>query len=448
MNKKIKKLKWLGSVGLLLAFLLAAPGIFAGGQKEKGAAGKITLTYWPIVPTIAHWKTVGPAWSKTHPNIRIEYSTAASRAEFEKKRQVAMAAGEGPDLLEVWRGSDIEHYAKMLEPLKPWADKSLGAGWEKQFASFAIASVTVKDGKIVALPMNMVAEEFVLYNKSLLDEIGVKGYNPAPKNYAEWKKLCDEITTKSNGSVIPVAYGGKEAWHIADTFVYTANQFAQGRIYKAQEGKVKWTDPVFVKTMKVMKKLFDNIYQKGAVGINEYPDTRDQYFYSRKAAMFVTGSWHIGGWGLPGGEKDGTKIEEDAIGAFLSPQTGTNPPKPIFEVGDMVAINKDSKHKKAAWEFVEWLTYGKGAVVFANLMQGSPVKKNIKITSLHLLRTQTERDAVKWLLPVLQTSEGDMRLAYKSIQDALGAAIQNVVFGKSIEGELKKVQEVSDKTKR
>ena len=146
--------------------------------------------------------------------------------------------------------------------------------------------------------------------------------------------------------------------------------------------------------------------------------------------------------------KDGTKIEEDAIGAFLSPQTGTNPPKPTFEVGDMVAINKDSKHKKAAWEFVEWLTYGKGAVVFANLMQGSPVKKNIKITSLNKLRTQTERNAVKWLLPVLQTSEGDMRLAYKSIQDALGASIQNVVFGKNIENELKRVQEVSDKTKR
>jgi len=408
---------------------------------------KIRLSYWTMIPTQVQWQKVEPEWNKKYPNISVEYWTNSNREEMDKKRHISIAGGEGPDLLEVWKGSDLEYFSPMLEDIKPLADKNWGVGWESDYMGFAIDSCKDKKGTLVSLPFNIVAEEFVIINESLLDEIGVKGYKPYPKIYDEWKELCNKIRAASK-DVIPVVYGGMEKWHLCDTFIYTANQFAPGKVYEAQEGKAKWGDKEFVDAMKAMKLLFSNIYQKGALGITVYPEARDQYFYSRKAAMFVTGSWHIGSYELPGSEKWGTKIENDKTSAFLSPQVGPYKPKPTYEVGDMIAINKKSKNKAAAWEFVQFMTKDKGAAIMADTIQGSPVRFDMKINSINQIKFQEGRDSVNWLLKILPTANGDMRFKYSDIQDALGTAVQNVVLGRPIEDELSKVQEISDKLDR
>jgi len=405
---------------------------------------KVTISYWCIVPTQVQWKKIEESWNKVNPNIKVEYSTNASTDEFNKKMQVAMTAGEGPDLMETSTGN-LKQYAPLLEEIQPLADKNWGTGWEDIYLPGMVEGSKDKDGRLVALPLNVESEEYVLFNKSLLDEIGVKGYDPAPKTYEEWKTLCDAIKAKG---IIPVAYGGKDAWKVCDTFVFVANQFAPGKVYDAVEGKAKWTDPEFVDTMKAMKLLFDNIYQKGAVGINTYPDARDQYFYSRKAAMFITGNWHVGSYEVPGAEKYGTKIENDETSAFLTPQIGPNPAKPTIGLGNLISINKTSKNKEAAWKFFDFMTKGDGAQVMADALQGSPSRTDKKVQSLDLITHQAGRDSVNWLLSILPTAEGRMRLNDNSVQDALGAAIQNVVLGKSIESELKKVQEITDKSLR
>lgn len=400
-----------------------------------------TVTFWSWVPIDTHWETLEPAFAKKYPDVKIDY-WRGELPDYQKKLQVAMAANEGPDVLGMQVGGMLKQYAGFLEPIKPLADKAWGQGWEDKLIPAAIQQTTGPSGEIVALPINFTAQQFILYNKSLFKEAGIDNI---PKTYDEWKEICDKLSAKG---IIPVAFGAKDIWHDADMFVAISNQFAPGKVYEAEAGKVAWTDQVFVDTMKAWKKLFDeNIFQEGALGVATYPDARDQYFYSRKAAMFPTGTWHVG-YALPGGEKFGTKIENDETGCFILPQIGPYESRAVASVDTAIAINKNSSNKDAAWKLFSFMAMDEGQQIMADFIQGSPAKKGIKITTLDQFKFQAEKDAVEYVNEKIANAVGKRLLNYPELTNALGIAMQDVAAGKPIEQALKEVQEVSDKIKR
>lgn len=422
----------LGSALVLCLLIVGAAGY---------AAKTETITYWSWVPTDIQYKTIETAFAKKYPNIKIEY-WRGELPDYQKKLQVAMAAGEGPDVLGMQVGGMLNQYANFLMPIQQLADKNWGKGWEKKLSPVAFAETKTKKGRLVALPINFTAQEFVLYNKSIFDEAGIKN---VPTTYQEWKDDCKAIAAKG---YIPVAFGAKDIWHDVDMFVALSNQFAPGRVYQAEAGKVAWTDKAFVDTMKAWKRLFDDkVFQEGALGLSTYPDARDQYFYARKAAMFPTGTWHVG-YALPGGEKFGTKIENDPTGFFILPQIGPYESRAIASVDTAIAINKGTKHKDAAWKLFSFMTMDEGQQIMADYMQGSPSKKGIEINTLDQFKFQSEKDAVKYCNAKIDDAVGKRLLSYPELTNALGVALQDVAAGKPIEKALQEVQAVSAKIKR
>jgi ABC-type glycerol-3-phosphate transport system substrate-binding protein len=405
------------------------------------AAKSETITYWTWVPTDIQYKTIEAAFTKKYPDIKIDF-WRGELPDYQKKLQVAMAAGEGPDVLGLQVGGMLSQYANFLMPVKPLADSKLGKGWENKLSSVAFAETKTKDGKVVALPINFTAQEFVLYNQAIFEECGIKN---VPTTYNEWKKDCEAIRAKG---YIPVALGAKDIWHDVDVFVALSNQFAPGKVYQAEAGKLKWTDKAFADTMKAWKKLFDDkIVQEGALGVSTYPDARDQYYYARKSAMFMTGTWHVG-YALPGGEKFGTKIEKDPTGCFILPQMGPYESRAVASVDTAIAINKDTKHKDAAWKLFSFMTMDEGQQIMADFMQGSPSKKGIQIGTLDQFKFQSEKDAVKYTNDKISNAVGKRLLSYPELSNALGVALQDVAAGKPIEKALQEVQDVSAKIKR
>ncbi|MFB9279524.1 ABC transporter substrate-binding protein [Cohnella cellulosilytica] len=415
----------------------------AGGESSPSgtapaSSGKQeTVTFWSWVPTDIQSKKVIEAFEAANPDIKVEY-WRGEQTDFQKKLQVAIGAGEGPDLMGMQVGGMLNQYASMLEPIQPLADEKWGAGWEEKFVPSSIDQVKSKDGSMVALPLNLTGQEFVLYNKAIFDKVGI---TEVPKTYEEWKQVNAKI---SEAGIVPVAMGAKDTWHDVDMFVALSNQFAPGKVYEAEQGQVAFTDQAFVDTMNAWKQLFtDKVFQDGALGLSTYPDARDQYFYSGKAAMFMTGSWHVG-FGLPGGEKEGTAIENDPAGMFLLPQIGPNPSKAVASVDTALAINKNSKHKEAAWKLLEFLTMGEGQQIMADFIQGSPSKIGVEVQTLDQFKFDSEKEAVGIVNQEIAGAVGKRLLDYPELNNAIGIAMQDVAAGKDVEAALKEVQKVSE----
>lgn len=422
----------------------AAPKETAAAKTDAQQTAKqeesVTIKYWTWVPTDIQMKKVLEAFSKKYPNIKVEPYVIGDNSYW-NKLQVAMQAGEGPDVIGMQVGGKLNQFASLLEPLKPLADKNWGAGWEKNFAPGTTEQSSVKaGGQVVALPINFTAQEFILYNKSMFDEAGI---TQVPKTYDELKKAVALL--KQKGIDTPLAFGAKDGWHAADMFVYLSNQFGPGKVYEAEQGKLAWTDKVFVDTMKAWKQMNDDgVIQKGTAGLATYPDARDQYFYARKSAMFPTGTWHV----AAAQEMKGTKIEKDATGMFLFPQIGPNPAKAVASVDTAISINKASKYKDAAWKLVDFMTNGEGQQIMADFIQGSPAKIGVVPQTLDQFQFDSVKDSIKGVNSDITSAVGKRLLDYPDLTDAIGIAMQDVSAGKSVDQVLADIQKVSDKVKR
>lgn len=412
----------------------------AAASTDNGQAEAKTITYWTWVPTDAQWKLCNDAFSKKYPSIKVDF-WRGELPDYQKKLQVAMAAGEGPDVLGMQVGAMQKQYEKYLEPIKPLADSKWGSGWEDKLSAASVTQTVASDGTLIGLPINFTAQEFVLYNKALFDEAGVKN---VPTTFDEWIAVNKQLAAKG---IIPVAFGGKDGWHDVDLFKAISHQFGPGKVDEAEAGKLPWTDKVFVDTMGAIKKLFDQVFQKGALGVATYPDARDQYFYSRKAAMFPTGTWHVGYAVPPAGEKFGTKIENDETGAFILPKIGPSDPVAIAGVDTAIAINKDGKNKDAAWELFSFMAMDEGQQIMADTVQGSPSRKGIT-AKLDTVKFQSEKDAINFANKMVSEAKYKRQIDYPDLANALGVAVQDVAAGKPIEKALAEVQAVSDKIKR
>ncbi len=421
-----------------IGFLMLLTGVFlamAGFGQDMAK-----LNVWAPVPTSLQWPRVYAAFEKKYPNIQIEYWRGET-SDYVLKLQVAMAGGEGPDSL--WlNGSMISRYASFLDSLNDTASKAWGADWEKDLASAKYINDISDNGKVVSMPFLVAGQPFVLYDKTVFDRYGLK----PPKTFDEWRKVSE--TLKAHG-IIPAAIGLKDGWINTDMFLAMANQYAPGKVYDAIEGKVSFTDTTFVDALTAWKKVFDSgIFENGALGVSQYPNARDQYFYDKKAAMFITGSWHLG-YALPEGEKNqGTKLQKDETGAFLLPQVGPNPTRVFASIDGGFGINSDSKNKDAAWKFVEFISRGDGEQVMLDYLQGFSPWKGMSAKSLDRLHP-SDREAILMAEKAFENPVGPRSVKYPEIDTAIGVAMQEVsAGGKSPQAAAQDIQTASESVNR
>ena len=121
-------MKALKMLGVLLIGILVVSCAFGYAAKTE------TITFWTWVPTDIQYKAIETAFNKKYPDIKIEF-WRGELPDFQKKLQVAMAAGEGPDVMGMQVGGMLNQYANFLMPVKPMADAKWGKGWENKLSS-------------------------------------------------------------------------------------------------------------------------------------------------------------------------------------------------------------------------------------------------------------------------------------------------------------------------
>ncbi|WP_346663816.1 ABC transporter substrate-binding protein [uncultured Merdimonas sp.] len=413
-----------------------------GGESEGGSDdGTVTLTFWSWLPTNDQSDEMIEKFEEQNPNIKIDY-TRTEQDDFFEKLQVAMASGTGPDLFGMTTGAMMEQYAKFSADMKETADE-YWEGWEEDIDQNSVAQCTTEDGKVAGMPLLNAGMTTLMYNQTLMEECGI---DKMPTTYEE---LQDAAAKAKEHGYVCIAAGAADDWVNSDWFVQTANEFEDGAVYEAEAGEREWTDQCFVDTMQAWQNLFtEGIFEDGALGVNTYPDARDQYFFARKSLFLLTGSWHIGPTSPSNSEIQGTEIgnQGDVIGMAPFPAMSDSGERlGTSGVDVMVCLNQDCEEKEAAMKFIEYLSNGDGQQYWVNYLQGAPVSKNIQYTGEvdGELQQQSIDEVNAYVMEAAENGR-ERKLSVSEIEKAIQVAMQNVAAGGDPAEELATVQETAD----
>ncbi|WP_139995359.1 extracellular solute-binding protein [Paenibacillus paridis] len=197
----------------------------------------------------------------------------------DQKLKAEMAAGNPPDIFEVFGGADLNLYVKanrMLD-LTPIIDE---LGLKDKFASLDEFTV---DGKVYGLPFGGYSEA-IFYNKKIFSELGLE----IPTTWAQLLDVSGKIKT---AGYTPFGLAAKDGW-VNGMLWNTVMERNVGidAFSKVVSGEAKWTDENFVKGFASYAELVNKDYfTKGALGL-AYADQGAQLL-SGKAAMVFTGTW-------------------------------------------------------------------------------------------------------------------------------------------------------------
>jgi len=350
----MKKLHFL----TVLLCVLISFTLFAGGKQEapkdvkeaESAPEKIVLRYTSLrTEDVDRENRINSAFTKKFPNIEIKFEPIKN-TEYDTALKTSLETGVAADIviLRSYDGGRQIYDAGYLLELN-----DLVPNIEEDFTANSVATWATEDGVIYGLPY-FGSITGVWYNKEIFADYNLS----VPETWDEFISVCKKL--KDAGEV-PIAHGTMDQWVLTETLLcdlgpnfYGGEEARMGLINK----EIKYTDKRFVNAYNKMKELvpfFPNGYQ--AI---DYV-TMQQMFLNGQAAMFIAGSWELGiirdagvdaGWFAPPVAKKGDRVQY------------------AFYADLALGINKDTKHKKEAVEFLKWVASPEHATLLANELPG------------------------------------------------------------------------------
>ncbi len=335
----------------LIASTLVGCGSGAGSNTTTGGTGaedEINLRWalWDLEAT-PYYVPLADAYMAEHENVNIEFVDLGS-ADYMTMLSTQLSGGADLDVLTI---KDIPGYANLikqnqLEPLNGFVesqgiDLSLYGGLAEQIES---------NGELYALPFR---SDFwlVYYNKDLFDAAGV----PYPTNdmtLEEYDQIARQMTSGTGPDKV---YG--DHFHTWRSAIQLFGML-DGE-HTSIETNYDFLKPYYEM---ILAEQEDGICQDYAT-LKTSSTHYSGVFYKNQVAMMNMGSWFIG-----------TQIQKVKDGESLSKNWGVvkypHPEgvEPGTTIGTVtaLAVNKNSKNKEAALDFVEFCTSPEGAKIVAD----------------------------------------------------------------------------------
>lgn len=329
---------------LVLAALLAAPLVFAGGQQDSGDQVELTMGSWRT-DDVAQINALLKAFNEAYPHIRIQFQPT-NPPDYNATLRLQLESGTGPDLMyarSFATGVQLfeDGYFSDLSGLE-----NIGSSYEDG----ARAPWSTADGTPFAIPFVAVSHG-VYYNEDIFNDLDLE----IPQTWQEFLTVCEKI--KAAG-IIPVANGLGDEWDIAEVvFMSLAPNYIGGRAGRLayEEGKRPWNDKAVVDAFSAMADL-EPYLPEGYQAIS-YNDG-NALFATKQAAMFFDGSWSIGTYG----------DVDFRWSVFAVPPPAGQPGYVCFHADAGMAMNAATAHPEEAKIFLEWLGSQEGAGVLANTL--------------------------------------------------------------------------------
>ena len=411
-----------------LALVLAACGNDSGDSNTDNESGSGSTS---IEADLTWWDTSDPdneapaydalieKFNEEYPDVTIKHETVPFDQTQNKFKTAAESGSGAPDILRAEVAWTPEFaslgYLYALDGT---------AALDNNFAETPLSS-NVFEGSTYGVPQ--VTDTLgLMYNKALFEKAGVAF---PPKTLEEMEAAAKAITNKDEG-VFGFCGRGKGA---AGTSQFSTVMFSNGSEWSTG-GKSNLLDPKWLDTMTWYGNLIKNYGPPGATAMT-WNQCQDLVLQG-KIGMWLDASVFFANLVDPAQ----SQIADSAMVAMPPAGAGGSIP---YVGGWHLSIYSQSKHKEAAWHFVQW-ALGKEMVLkaqLANITTGRVSaweSEEYKAANKHPDLQESFLAAMKagnaqWNPPVLAVSEA---------RDAIGVVLVTAIEG----GDIKAAAEAADKT--
>ncbi|THA56668.1 ABC transporter substrate-binding protein [Streptomyces sp. A1136] len=303
----------------------------SGPAGAAGASGSpVTVTYWS---SSAGAQQTADAFNKTHPDIRVEFSSVPGGPDGAAKLANAVKGGNAPDIATM-DYSALPEFASggNLEDLSGTS----GALVAEKFPA-AVQSLVKLGGRTWAVPFDVTPLE-LFYRKDIFEKYAV----PVPKTWDEYKAAAEKIH-QADPSVRITNMGG------GDPAVLAGLSWQAGAKWYGTQGD-KWKVAIDDPASKKVAEYWTGLMASGAASKTPlWGEGEAKERSSGQVATVIGAAWTAGTfltnypdlkgeWGIaPLPTWDGRA----ATGMYG---------------GTSYIVPKGSKHTKAAAEFIRWVT--------------------------------------------------------------------------------------------
>jgi len=265
-----------------------AGGGGGGTATDAPAAEQVTITWWHNAtsgPLPAVWQEIAEEFEAAHPGVTVEQTGYQNEDLQRTLIPNALAAGDPPDLFQVWPGGEIRDqvangYLMQLDDLIPDTIASVGG---------SIAPWQV-GGKTYGVPFTFGIEGF-WYNTELFEQAGITS-TPTTLD-----QLNDAVAKLRAAGITPIAVGAGDKWPAAHWWY----QFALHNcsIEALQEGAADFVfdDPCWVQAgVDLQDFIATNPFQDGFLGTpaQQGAGSSAGLVANGQAAMELMGHWNAG----------------------------------------------------------------------------------------------------------------------------------------------------------
>ncbi|MFJ7724695.1 ABC transporter substrate-binding protein [Neobacillus sp. NPDC097160] len=332
--------KWLL---MLLTVVLGLMGLAGCSDSDKTSSeakdGKVEITYgfWDKkqVPAIDE---IVKQFNEKYPNIKVK-TELTPYGQYFQKLETAATGGALPDVL--WmNGAHVVQYAegKVILPLSDMAKKD---NYSLENYPKSLIDLYTVDGKVYGIPKDYDTTG-LWYNKTIFDDAGV----PYPDETWDWSKLkvvAKQLTDKEKGIWGYAALMGNQGGYY--DFIWQNG----GHIISEDGKSVGFDQPEAIEALKYNISFIKEGLSPTQAQMTE--TAASELFSSGKVAMMFDGPWMVPEY----------KKNPD-LNVAVVPK-GKKRAVAIHGLSNVIAAN--TKHKDAAWKFVQFLGSKEAADIYA-----------------------------------------------------------------------------------
>lgn len=348
-------------------------------------------------------------FNDSHPHIKVNASYQGDYYENHSKVLAAVAANNQPDVTMVEVGS-IGAFAdaKVLEDLGPYAN-----GAESKYIPGLLGNSYWND-KLYAIPFNR-STPLLYVNRDMLKEAGLDPNGP--KTWEELRQFANTLTKKDGDKT--ATYGFSTP---IDIWFYEALVFQSGGLVVTDDGKLGINTPEGKAPLQFWTEMIKEGSMKAPPGekYNAW-DVAKQDFINQQVAMIFTSTGDLRGLNESAPFEVGTAFMP-ANKSYGAPTGGAN----------LVILAKSpEEEKKAAWEFVSWMTDTAQTVPFSLESGYMPVTTEAVESAEMKAAYEKEPNFQVAVKQLEYASPRPMVPGYKELQEVIMTEIQRAVLGQA-----------------
>lgn len=320
--------------------------------KGTGDASRTVITFWGLGAEGEKVRAMIPEFERLHPEITVRVQQIPWTAAHEKLL-TSYAGNSSPDICQLGN-TWVPEFALLeaLEDLSPWVESSTVVRREHYFPG--ILATNVIDSALYGIPW-YVDTRVLFYRKDLLARVG---YPNGPRTWSELhdasKKLVESRLTHT-GIFMPVT-----EW--APPVIFGMQKGST--LLKNDNTEGDFSGRAFTEAFRFYIGLFDE--KLGLATATEVSNIY-QSFMEGYFAMYITGPWNIGEFQ--------SRIPQSRQAIWMTaplPSPDTTYPGASLAGGASIVMFRSSKHKEAAWKFIEYLSRQKTQLEFYHVTGNLP----------------------------------------------------------------------------